>query len=899
MNQPVMTWEGSGTAQREHWLSLECASDVASCGGKAFNLGRMLRAGMPVPAGGVLTVHALEDFLRASGLQARIDALSPMLTQAAPSELARIETDVRDWFEAAPMPDQIKALIARVSCQFPKDVPLAVRSSAVGEDACDASCAGLMDSVLGVHGADSIESALKQVWASRWSARALAYRRNGATRLGGIAAIVQIQIEPRLAGVLFTRSPESGRGEEMLCEYCTGLADKLVAGAIDPARVRISRSDLTCRREEPSDAAAEMSVGDIEALGTAALAAERLFGMPQDIEWALDPAGRIWLVQARPITAQTSSACPSSVRRLVVWSNANVNENFPDPISPLLYSVVAPGYTNYFANLGRAFGLAASRLARMRPDLTCVVGVHAGRLYYNLTAIHAVLRQAPFGERLVSWFDDFTGAFDPSAPGTPKSSFVRGLRDALELGWIALRTTRQYLLIERRIQSFEARIDAYAARSAPERLAELDLLVLRDLLREFLDVRLRRWTDASLADAAAMVCYGLLKAIVARALSGQETTATHNDLLKGLSGLKSAEPVDELWRLARQVRSDPRLAELFRDVDTQRILLRLRSDPAFSEFKGRFERYVVRWGFRCSGELMLTVPSFQERPEELLAIVRSYAEQPERALEARLAKQRGEREETTKTVLAAAAKRRLFARSPWPTLANVFAPMLSATQASIALRERARFKQALLYNRLRRVALEIGARLAKRETIGAQDDVFFLTISELDELLSGRAMFPDEVGVLIRQRREAHVRFSALMPADVLIAAEGEYPRTTSASAATAPREHGAGLRGSSVCGGVATGRAKVLTNVAQTRDLAPGDVLVTRQTDPGWAPAFVAIGALVLERGGMLSHGAILAREYGIPTVVGVVGATERIAHDSVVRVDGDRGEVHCVPSV
>lgn len=893
MNQPVLTWEGGASAQGERWLSLECATDVAVCGGKAVNLGRMLRAGLPVPAGGVLTVHALEDFLRETGLQSRIDALGPILAQALPTDLAGIEADVRGWFEAAPMPQATRTLIARVLRELPRDGSVVVRSSAVGEDARDASCAGLMDSVLGVRGAAAVESALKQVWASRWSARALAYKRGGTLGPGGIAAIVQIQIEPRLAGVLFTRSPQAGRPEEMLCEYCAGLADKLVAGEMDPARVRIERGDLAYCRDGGADDVPEIGADDIARLGTAALAAEKLFGLPQDIEWALDRDASVWLVQARPITTQ---AAATSGRRRIVWSNANVNENFPDPISPLLYSVVAPGYTSYFTNLGRAFGLSTSRLARMRPDLACVVGVHAGRLYYNLTAIHAVLRQAPFGERLVAWFDDFTGASDPSSGTASGPSFIGGLRDALELAWVGVRTTGQYVFIERRIRSFEARIDAYAARSAPERMAGLDLLALRDLLRDFLDIRLRGWTNASLADTAAMVCYGLLKASVARACSGSDTTATHNDLLKGLSGLKSAEPIDELWRLAQQVRNDPGLAALFRDRDALRILTRLRSEPAYAGFNGRFERYVAAWGFRCSGELMLTVPSFQERPEDLLEIVRSYAEQPDSALEARLAKQRAEREATTKAVLSAASQRPLFARLPWPTLASVLEPMLAATQASIALRERARLKQALLYNRLRRVALEIGARLVKRGTFSAQDDVFFLTLSELDELLSGCAMFPAEVGASIRQRREAHARFTALTPADVLIAEEGDYPRTT--NVALVPQEHGAGLCGSSVCGGVATGRAKVLTNVAQTRDLAQGDVLVTRQTDPGWAPAFVAIGALVLERGGMLSHGAILAREYGIPTIVGVAGATERIAHGSLVQVDGDRGEVHCMPS-
>jgi pyruvate,water dikinase len=216
---------------------------------------------------------------------------------------------------------------------------------------------------------------------------------------------------------------------------------------------------------------------------------------------------------------------------------------------------------------------------------------------------------------------------------------------------------------------------------------------------------------------------------------------------------------------------------------------------------------------------------------------------------------------------------------------------MTAAQASIGLRERARLKQALLYSRLRRVALELGARLAARRVIAAPGDVFFLTMAELDEWLSGAAMFPDDVGALVELRQRTHASFAAHRPADVLVSEAGDYPRDGGAEAAM-PTD-GSRLVGTSVCRGRIVGPARVLTDVAQTRTLRKGDVLVTRQTDPGWAPAFVLIGGLVLERGGMLSHGAILAREYGIPTVVGVPGATERIASERSIEVDGDRGEV------
>lgn len=891
MNQPHADWDSGRRIVASDWTPLADVHDAARCGGKAASLGRMLRAGLPVPDGGVIDVDVLQAFLASTGLGDRLDVLLAESNVAGTQELASIEVAVRAAFAETRWPDAIKPVLDRIASYVSSGAVWAVRSSAVGEDDQRASCAGIMDSVLGVGSGTSLEQAIKLVWASRWSARALAYERTGQGSLGSMAVVVQRQIDPWFAGVAFSRSPEPQRADEILCEYCAGLADGLVSGEVDPARLRLARSDGTVLASELVEGVPVLGEEVRRRLVDAVLATEKLFGGPQDIEFAVDRTGKLWLVQSRPITA----GMRSQAGRRIVWSNANVNENFPDPISPLLYSVAGPGYSAYFGNLGRAFGLAKSRLAGMEKDLAGIVGVHGGRLYYNLTAIHSVLNQAPFGDRLCAWFDEFTGAADPTpASARRPHGFVRGVRDAIELAWITARTTWQYLFVERRVRSFEARIDAYASAAKPEHLTLLSRLVLRDLLRRFLDIRLRHWTEASLADAAAMVCYGLLKTLVRRVAGDAEANATHNDLLKGLTGLKSAEPVDELWRLAQAVRNDPELCPLFEQYRSEELLVRLRGDGRHAAFVDRFDRWLEAWGFRCSGELMLTVPSFQERPAELLDIVRNYAAQIEATPGERLEQQRVQREAATARLLGAARRQTLVGALPWPSLAPVLRCVLSATQASIGLRERARFKQALLYSRLRRVALEIGCRLTSAGSLAAPGDVFFLTLGELDHLLSGQAMYPGEVRALTTLRREAHERFAAMRPADVLIAPEGEYPDPVPGGTQAAPASEG--LCGASVCGGAVTGKAKVLMDVAQTHSLVRGDVLVTRQTDPGWAPAFATIAGLVLERGGMLSHGAILAREYGIPTVVGVRAATERIATGSIVRVDGDRGEVQRV---
>ena len=218
-------------------LALERVDEVALCGGKAVNLGRLMRAGLPVPSGVVITVHALNDFLRVTGIEREIELLE-MQAGADFDGPRALEQSVQALFSQTPLPDETRALLAQVRAALGARGPFAVRSSAVGEDAGEASYAGLLDSVLDVDPAAELEAALKRVWASRWSARAAVYAHTHGKRLGGIAVIVQRQVDARYAGVLFTRSPERDSAHEMLCEYCTGLAQRLVDGAIVPARPR-------------------------------------------------------------------------------------------------------------------------------------------------------------------------------------------------------------------------------------------------------------------------------------------------------------------------------------------------------------------------------------------------------------------------------------------------------------------------------------------------------------------------------------------------------------------------------------------------------------------------------------------------------------------------------------
>jgi pyruvate,water dikinase len=869
------------------------ADRVAGCGGKAAGLARILRLGLPVPAGFVATAAALEAFLDHNGLRCRADELAGLLASGDVRAVSAAAARLRERVLAGVLPAPVRAALdGRVAAL---KSPLIVRSSALGEDGEAASFAGQLDSVLDVEAGPTVAAALLTCWASYWSERVLAYQRSRGLRLGGMGVVIQEQVRPAFAGVLFTANPDraSGPADDLLIEYCPGHAEALVQGRVDPGRVLVSRAGLGVRplaapaldRAEDGKDHAPPPAAFVD-LARACLALEASCGVPQDVEWALDGGGRLWLVQARPITTANRGGA--------LWSNANVNENYPGPVSPLLYSIARTSYYHYFRNLGLSFGLSEARVAAAEQPLRHLVGAHGARLYYHLSNIHAVLRAAPFGERLAEYFSAFTGA-EPPEPGRRRGA---GWRAWVEAGRIVLRAPRLFRNLPGRVAAFEQAVADFAGRTAPEKLAAAPRPALLEALRGFLDIRFHRWTGAALADAAAMISYGALRHLLRREFPAADESALHNTLLKGLADVVSGQPIAELWRLSRAVRADPDVAAGFAGPDSDALLAALGQRPELSAFGAALAEYLDRWGFRRSGELMLTVPSFREQPGPLLDVLRAYAALDGPSPDERLRQQQEERAAETGRVLGVLRGRRLWRCLPWPTVATVVKRLLPWCQKAIALRERARMSQALLYARCRDIALAIGGRLEAAGDLDRCDDVFLLTWQEIDELLSGCALFPHHVRDLARLRRTAHAQEGARKPPDVFRLPAGEYlPAGGGAAAqAGAALDGTEALTGVAACGGQVTGPAVVLADVTECGRLAPGDVLVTRQTDPGWGPAFPLIGGLVLERGGMLSHGAILAREYGIPSVVGVRDAARRIRPGQVVRIDGDRGVVHLV---
>ncbi|HEV8217445.1 MAG TPA: PEP/pyruvate-binding domain-containing protein, partial [Gemmatimonadaceae bacterium] len=713
-------------------LDLADCHDVATVGEKAYTLGRLLRAGYRVPAAVVLTVDAFARHHAGGATQCPSldDYTLTMLAGAAPSFA---------------------------------DGSLVVRSSAVGEDGAAQSFAGQLESVLHVRDAAALERAVLHVWSSYWSERVRFYRSARGVAAAGMGVIVQRQVDAAAAGVMFTSTED----DHILLELTDGLADRLVAGDVDGERIVLDRAGIPLYRDDDSTRLRDDAIAELHRL---ALALERELGGPQDVEWALGRDGIVYVVQSRAITATVSvaSLLSDSTRQTaaqrVAWSNANINENYPRPVTPLLYSIARAGYSNYFRNLALAFGVSRWRIEAMEPAFRRIIGAHAGRMYYNLSAIHSVLRLAPFGEELAASFDEFVGA-DGSDVSTQVPHSVSRTRQVLEAARIVARAGWHFASLERRVRRFEQRADDFAKRTDPALLGTMSMAKLGDEIAEFMEIRRRHWVDASLADAAAMLCYGALAALLRRAYRGTDQDEIHTSLLKAIPGVVSGAPVLALWELSRVIRANRELHILVERQPTRRVLEIVRTDSRFAQFNAGLTNYLDAWGFRCSEELMLDSPSFQEDPAPVIDMLRAYARIDGPSPAESMRRQGAERELETLRVLEELRGRVLSRRVPVGYSA-ILRTLIPWTHAAIRYRERVRLKQALLYSRCRRTVLAIGEQLERRGVIASVEDIFFLTADEVIEIASGSAMLPDATRSVIVARRKAHEQVSTLNPPD-------------------------------------------------------------------------------------------------------------------------------------
>jgi phosphoenolpyruvate synthase/pyruvate phosphate dikinase len=835
--------------------------DPNRIGGKASGLFRLLELGLPVPRFAVLTVDAFRVCC-ADGLPSDEPAALTATLDSIWSDLGR------------------------------GSVPLAVRSSAIDEDSAERSWAGQMRTHLNVVDRAGLGRAVTDCWASLFSERATAYRAlSGAGRDGAaMAVVVQEMVNPAASGVLFTLDPVSGNREKVMVSAVLGLGEGLVSGALDAdtylldADGSILESTIVQKEEQlvlaqdggvstvavavKRGAEAALSADVLRSLCRHSRRAAEAAGVALDIEFAVQ-GGKVFYLQARPVTAVGAPELTRENR--LVWDNSNIVESYPGITLPLTFSFIRRAYHAVYWQFCELLGLGEDEIRANDHMLRNMLGLHRGQVYYNLRNWYRLVSILPGFRHNRRFMEGMMGVSEEG--GDPDVDTVSRARGVFALVPTGLRALRLQLTLDRRVRRFHRTFERVHAEFAALPYEEMAPHAVMSEYRRVERALLWRWKAPILNDFSVMIFYGLLKRLTV-AWNLDPEGNLQNALVAGQGGIESAEVSDKLEELARGIAGDEALRAALLAASPREAIALVRDHP---EHGPGFARYMERFGDRCVAELKLESQTMHDDPTPLIAALQGALRRggSERAGEAE-----GSRNEKAMLGKLGPARRLAYR---W---------VLRRATRGIRNRENQRLARTRAFALVRRMMRAVGARLAESGIIESSDDVFYLELEEIMRLCDGTSTLRDPKPLVSARKREYDAfRSEPLLPDRFVTYGPASVAEPVQEAGAEALSVDGA-LSGLGAYPGVVEREAAVLTEPDPGAGL-DGHVLVTRQTDPGWVIVFPAIGGLVVERGSMLSHSAIVAREMRIPAVVGVKGATQVIRTGDTVRLDGAAGTV------
>ena len=871
-------------------------------GGKAANLGELVLAGFPVPPGFCVTTAAYELVAADAGLEPTLAALAE--AEAEDTEhLAELATEARSHILEAGIPDVLAQAVAVAYGDLGTGtpVPVAVRSSATAEDLPSASFAGQQDTYLNVVGIESVLDAVRRCWASLWTDRAVSYRATNGIDPHGVrlAVAVQRMVDASVAGVLFTANPVTGKRRQAVIDASPGLGEAVVSGMVNPdhfvantvageiverrlgdKRVAImAGSGSGTERVERAPGEDESSLSDDQILALAKLGeqVEKYYGSPQDTEWAIDEEGGLWLLQARPITTlfPLPANAPTDENDLRVYFSFNVAQGVYRPLTPMgiqAFLMVSSTATSIIsgrqpreAYAGPSFVTEAAD--RLFIDITPALRGRPWRLVLDIAMRNMEARTAPVLRDLTH---------DPRL--SPVAFKPRPVLRAL----YSLAVRRQLPL---RVAGALAR--PYRARARATGVANglrtAGALPQDADARRHLDVAERLLLDfppTVLTHVGPNLIGGLLSnALAGRLLGDLATDDERRAVMGGLPHNPTTEMDLALWGLAREAKEDPDSARVLRETPPERLAEEYRDDALPIKLQRGLEDFLRLYGHRGVAEIDLGLPRWSEDPTHVLGVLANYLRLEDPGLAADVQFRRAARRaEETATELARRAARKGRLRGMLVRF------LLFRARELLGHREMPKFCIVLLFSRVRELLWKVGEELARSGCLESADDVFFINLPEARAGLDGR-----DLRSLVSERRTVYGRELGRRHVPRVLLSDGTEPV---AEAHGRSGKASGVLTGTPAAGGAVSAPARVILEPAGAV-LEPGEILVAPSTDPGWTPLFLTAGGLVMEMGGPMSHGAIVAREYGIPAVVGVPDATELITTGQTITVDGSTGEI------
>jgi pyruvate,water dikinase len=842
-------------------------------GGKGASLSRLLRADLPVPDGFHLTTAAYKEFVSQNDLQARLLSALRDADPAQPSTLETVSQRIWDLFSSSPIPAAVLQALQAAYAGLPGKQPaVAVRSSATAEDLPDLSFAGQQETFLNISGIGALQEAVRCCWASLWTARAIAYRiqHNVDQAAVALAVVVQLLIDAEAAGILFTANPINGKRDEMLINSSWGLGEAVVGGHVTPdtfvaskqtgeiKHIQVaSKAVMTVRTvdgttelavPEMQRDLATLSAKQVTSLVQLANKIETLYGLPQDIEWCR-VKNKFYILQSRPITSLPPAPLDWPRRDpKATYMRGSLVDLLPDPLSPLFESLGIPAIMNGVFNVART-------LTPIEPPFTSE---------YFTSINHYAYMNARLGPGYMKWI--FVGMLP---------AFPRLLRNLIPMWRDELRPAYRQTVE----QSSKISIEQQTAGQLWHSIQELVTAAMH------YTASLLFATMGASAGAEAVLT-GVYKKFVQR--PGDPPPAT---LMMGYDSLP-IQSEKSLYDLAQACRQDPALTEALLSMSGNTFTDYLQNGTpdgvdleSWQAFRDQLNLHLSRFGHMIY-QLDFAYPLPVNDPSPLLETLKMYLRGAGSDPHARQQRSAALREQTAQQGLSRSRglKRWIFKKS------------LGIGQPMSLVREDAIADIGLGYPLLRRMFGELGRRLASAGALPAAEDIYWLLKEEIGAAvaaLEAHAALAD-YAEFIEQRKAEWQALKKIVPPPMIPMKKKYYGFSTdiwitaSEDAQTAQR-----LKGIPASPGKVTAPARVLNGPQDFDQMRPGEVLIAGTTTPAWTPLFAMASAVITDIGGPLSHGSIVAREYGIPAVMGTGVATRRIHSGQVITVDGDLGLV------
>ncbi len=900
--------QGAGLVASGQVLTLDIAdirgAMLPAVGGKAANLGELASAGLPVPPGFCLTTAAYRLALSAIGLQEVIAALKAVGT-ADLDQLNGLATRARSLVLDAGVPAAVGQAVRSAYQQLGGNVPVAVRSSATAEDLAFASFAGQQDTYLNVVGVDAVLDAVSRCWASLWTDRAVAYRTtNGIDHASvTLAVVVQEMVDSATAGVMFTANPVTGNRYEAVIDASPGLGEAVVSGAVNPDQyvVDVRRRSIVKRtvgdrqveirslpgggterverpgQDGPDAPVPQPCLSDLQVLALAELGrkVQEHYSAPQDTEWAIDDDGRLWLTQARPITTlypQTTRTPPGAGEH--AFLNFSLAQGLTRPLTPmglasirLIASCVArtaafdvpdprSGPPPYY-EAGQRIFFDLTAVLRSRPGRAIVPRVFDVMEARSATLMRGLFDDPRFTVRIKTPMKLIRHVAPVAAKYRVPESLFRGL----------FRPAAAMKRVETLTAELRKTLDVPPGATSHQRLAHVQRILGEELF-------------ATVPQVLPLPALGFaMLALVRRILGGQATYDELQTVIRGLPNNVTTEMDLALWQLASEIREDPDAVASMAGWTAAGLAEQYRDGNLPPVAQSGLDSFLSTYGHRAVAEIDLGMPRWSDDPTHILGVVANYlrladgAESPDQQFQ----KAAREADEQVARFVARA-------RAKSPVHAAIVRVAMDRTRRLAGLRELPKYNLVLGLAAAREQLLLVGRALAESGRIERAEDIFYLDLDEAETALAG-----DDLHGKVAEHRAAYQQELRRRHIPRVLLSDGTEPEATPG---TSGKQRPGTLSGSPASAGRVTAPARVIMDPVGAH-LEPGEILVAPSTDPGWTPLFLTAGGLVMEMGGPNSHGAVVAREYGIPAVVGVPDATSRLSTGQRVTVDGAAGTV------